>query len=396
MPTVEELLRQYAHTPEEYPVFARQTHRVLKDGGIVSEQIELNENLIHYVQETALLISVIDGTADRDGFVPGRPFDHVVYLDKSARPVSWLVNLFWDSFAAPEWDGRPGKRPPHSYVNIDRSPWFRKVGLDVSDDGRQKAGGELATYRDFLDRISNVTPRHLAELRALYVPGGIETEDEERILASPSELDGKRVLIVDEVSRTGATLDIASTLFRLAFPKAEEIVGAYFWHPKEPPLKVGNENVMTNLPVWYDPDTLFGRGIGGVSDVYYRSRYERYQGLQPELPAVDLPKLRAQAFAAPVFSAPLLKEDGSVLDLKEEKLTRALGRDMLRLFRDYKAGRLLFVPPYAWIDAGRFEAEILRQGLKLIPEDASDAEADRIRRDPLYFLNFVQKLTGRP
>ena len=284
----EELLQRFSHAPEEYPVFARQTHRVLKDGSIVSERIDINENLIHYLQETALLISVIDGSVDREGFGPGKPWDHVVYLDKSARPVSWLVNLFWKHFAAPAGEDRPAPRPPHSYVNIDRSPWFRKVGIQVSDDGRQKAGGELATFRDFMDRISRVTPRHLAELRALYVPGGIGAEDADAILAAPTVLDGRRVLIVDEVSRTGATLDIAATLFRLAFPKAAEVAGTYFWHPKEPPLKVGGENVMTSLPVWYDPDTLYGRGIGGISETYYHSRLEYYEKRLPEFPAADI------------------------------------------------------------------------------------------------------------
>ncbi|MBP5787881.1 MAG: hypothetical protein J6Y19_08720, partial [Kiritimatiellae bacterium] len=118
------------------------------------------------MQEAALLISVIDGTVDKEGFGPGAPFDHVVYLDKSARPVSWLVNLFRNRFAAAAWEGGPVPRPPHSCVNIDRSPWFRKVGIMVSDDGRQKLGGELATFRDFMNHISRVTPRHLAEFRA--------------------------------------------------------------------------------------------------------------------------------------------------------------------------------------------------------------------------------------
>ena len=394
MADLEELLERYTHAPEEFPVFARQTHQVLKSGGIVSERIDINENLIHYVQETALLISVIDGTVAADGFGPGKAFDHVVYLDKSARPVSWLVNLFWKDFAAEEGKGRIRRRPPHSYINIDRSPWFRKVGISVSDDGRQKAGGELATYADFLSHISAVTHRHLAEIRALYLPGGIETEDAEAILGSPSVLDGKRVLIVDEVSRTGATLDIAVKLFQLAFPAAKEITGAYFWHPREAPLKLGSENVMTSLPVWYDPDSLYGRGIGGISEAYYRKRYEHYLAFLPRQPRIHIRKLRAQAFSAPVFSAPLLTEEGEVLDLSREGKTRALSRDFLRLHLEYEAGRVFFSPPYQWADCGRFEGAILRQGLKLIPEDASPQEAERTRRDPLFYLNFLKRLTG--
>ena len=48
------------------------------------------------VQDTALLISKIDEFLSRD---KKEAVDHVVYLDKSARPVSWLVNMFWSEFA---------------------------------------------------------------------------------------------------------------------------------------------------------------------------------------------------------------------------------------------------------------------------------------------------------
>ncbi len=109
-------------------------------------------------------------------------YDHVVYLDKSARPVSWLVNMFWNDFAAEDLNGNKICRPKHSYVNIDRSPWFRNVGINVTDDGRQKENGELATYRDFVNNLHNLNKHHLAELRALYIDGRIDVEDIEWIM----------------------------------------------------------------------------------------------------------------------------------------------------------------------------------------------------------------------
>lgn len=347
MLNAKELLEKYRHEPEEYPVLMQQTHKIIKNRSMVNERININENLIHYVQDTALLISEIDGSLSGDR---QEAVDHVVYLDKSARPVSWLVNMFWSEFAVKDEQGKPVKRPPHTYVNIDRSPWFRKVGINVSDDGRQKENGELATYSDFINNIGNLTKRHLAEVRALFMEDGIEEEDVDSIMDSPTILDGKRVLIVDEVSRTGSTLNIAVHIFKLAFPKAAEIKSSYFWHPTEPPLKVGNENVLTSLPVWYDPNTLTGRGIGGLNEKYYRQRYEHYLELLAENQNIDIKKLRAQAFSASVFSAPLLKEDGSILNLKEEKKTRELCRDLKKLADDYKKGKIFFAPPYAWID----------------------------------------------
>lgn len=389
--TSQELIERYTHQPEEYPVLMQQTHKVVKDKKIVTERININENLIHYVQDIALLISVIDGSLEGS---EGVPFDHVIYLDKSARPVSWLVNLFWDEFASKKADRKTVKRPKHSYVNIDRAPWFRHVGIDVNDDGRQKENGELATYTDFVHNIANLKERHLAEIRALYIDGGIKTEDVQIILQSPTILDGKRVLIVDEVSRTGSTLNIAEHLFRLAVPETADITGTYFWHPTEPMLKVGTETVMTSLPVWYDPATLTGRGIGGLDPVYYRKKYEYYLGIQDSIPGLDLKKMRTQAFSSSVFSAPLLHDDGTVMSLDEEKVTRRLCRDLLKLHSDYLEGRIFFLPPAEWRRKKResYLSSLTSQGIKLLSLGASAAEQDLIKNDPLFFPNFIEAL----
>ncbi len=93
MKSPEELLLQYTHSPEEFPVLSRQTHKVMKNGKIENELININENIIHYLRDTVALISMIDGSAEATGRKT-YPYDHVVYLDKSARPVSWLVNMF--------------------------------------------------------------------------------------------------------------------------------------------------------------------------------------------------------------------------------------------------------------------------------------------------------------
>lgn len=388
MEHAEELLAKFHHSPAEYPVLAQQTHRVRRGGHIATERIIINENIIHYVQDTALLISVIDGSINGDGV----PYDFVVYLDKSARPVSWLVNLFWAEFATKGAFGSPVKRPPHAYVNIDRSPWFRNVGINVTEDGRQKDNGELATYSDFLHHIGNLSKLHLAELRAIFIEGGLDREDADYVLSIPSILDGKRVLVVDEVSRTGSTLKIAVKLFELAFPSASTIKGAYFWHPSEEPLKMGNEDVLTSLPVWYDPSTLTGRGIGGIDVNYYRSRYKEYAALSTENPHIDINKLRAQAFAAPVYSAPLLNPDGTVMSLADEKRTRALCKDLRKLYDDYNNGTLFFAPPLQWAKIGRFSEYVEKQGLKFMSPNLTDAGRAALRDDPLFYLNFLTKL----
>lgn len=383
----EELLKKYAHSDEEFPVLHKQTHKVLRNGKIINERININENLIHYVKETALLISVIDGRLNS-----GISYDHVIYLDKSARPVSWLVNMFWDDFTRKDENGLPVKRPKHSYINIDRAPWFRNVGINVSDDGRQKENGKLATYGDFVKSIDNLSKRHLAEIRALYIPGGIEEESMEWVMSHPTILDGKNVLIVDEVSRTGATLDIAKHLFRLAIPDAKNINGAYFWHPSEPLLKLGEETVLTSLPVWYDPATLTGRGIGSPDPYYYRSIYEKYSSPDYNSKRIAYRKLRTHAFSSSVFSAPLLDDNGEVIGLAAEEKTRKLCRDLMRLYDEYQAGRIFFTPPVEWRKFDGFMSIIEEQGVLLLPMDGSEAERERVRKSPLFYLNFMSKL----
>ena len=388
MATVTELLDKYAHSPEDFPILMEQTHKILRDRKIINERINVNENIIHYVTDTARLISEIDGRLGG-----GKAYDHIIYLDKSARPVSFLVNLFWNDFAAKNSQGCPVKRPEHSYVNIDRSPWFRNVGIKVSDDGRQKENGELATYADFVKNIDNLSKRHLAEIRALYVTGNF-VEDENWIMNQPSILDGKRILIVDEVSRTGSTLEIAKHLYRLAIPNAESVEGTYYWHPTEPPLKMGDETMLTSLPVWYDPNTLLGRGIGSPSQTYYSEVRDRCLKEYEGNPSLEISKLKRHAFSSEVFSAPLLKDDGSVLDLAEEKKTRSLCRDLIKLHEEYVAGRLFFVPPIEWSNFDEYDTLLEKQGVMLLPWDASDEEIEKIRCSSLFYLNFVKKLRG--
>lgn len=382
------MLEKYKHLPEEFPVLARQTHRVLRGNQIVSELININENLMHYIRDTALLISIIDGTVEGDGL----PYDHVIYLDKSARPVSWLVNMLWDSFAKKSNAGVPVKRPPHTYVNIDRSPWFRHVGINVSEDGRKRDDGELATYTDFFKNIGNLSKQHIAALHAVFIAGGLECENVDEILSNRTILDGKRVLVVDEVSRTGSTLKIAVKLIQTALQQCKVIEGTYFWHPDEPPLKAGSENILTSLPVWYDPATLTGRGIGGINEDFYRKRFEHYLALWEEGSSIDIKKLRKQAFSAPVLSAPLLNPDGTVLSLELEKRTRALCKDLNKLVNDYRSGNVFFTPPLQWAKTGRMAAEIEKQGIKVIKPEMTDYERASVRNDPLFYLNFVAQI----
>ena len=85
---------------DDYPIFSRQSSLAMNGGD--TYQLGIDETLAAYVSDTAALIAEFDGTStasttDAEYIVP----DHVIYLDKSGRPCSWLVNAFWRDFAAP-------------------------------------------------------------------------------------------------------------------------------------------------------------------------------------------------------------------------------------------------------------------------------------------------------
>ena len=80
------------------------------------------------------------------------------------------------------------------------------------------------------------------------------------------------------------------------------------------------------------------------------------------------------------------------MGLDVEKKTRELTRDLKKLHDDYKSGRLFFVPPIEWALSDRFEKALEKQGVLLIPENATRSEIDQIRKNPDFYLNFIEKL----
>lgn len=69
-----------------------------------------------------------------------------------------------------------------------------------------------------------------------------------------------------------------------------------------------------------------------------------------------------------------------------------LCRDLRRLYDEYKAGYLFFVLPSAWTDFVECDSMIEKQGVFLLPWDASEAERGRLRKSPLFYPVFGGKL----
>lgn len=219
-----------------------------------------------YIRRTEKIIRVLDGTGhhrdvvDYDDKVVGEGAPNVViYLDKSARPVSWLVSKFWEDIA-----DKNAVKPMTKFLNIDRND---KTWGDL----------EVTGSREHADKIYNfkrLPKEKVLAVRALFYKGKLSEKNwMKEVTKTNSDFDqGKRILIVDEVKSSGRTLMIAQNLLKLAFPSSS-VSGVYFWNSRFKPILSSGRLVqqMTSVPVWYDSKETFGRGVGEKSDFYYNS-----------------------------------------------------------------------------------------------------------------------------
>lgn len=360
--TSEELLpaEKYRVSPDDYPIFRKQVQEHPHLGNNTKVSWNIDKTMSRYVTATASLIAAEDGTAPyyEEGDRP-KP-DHVIYLDKSARPVSWIVNEFWKDFSDEQ-------RPEHSYLNIDRLPWLRRAGLELDMAGylEDKDGqSRKPNFNDFVKNVDKIPQETFAKVRALYVEGGIETDDPMEVMKLPTKLDGKNLLIVDEVKDTGVTLDIAKYILKRAIPELASVNGEYFWSPGFKASKDGHERQHLSVPVWYSHKTSLGRGVGDVNEAFYKERYEK----------IPNPKTRAQAMGALALS--------EVTDLARESggLSRELAREIQQMHKDYREGKILMSYPENW-SYERMKENVEKQGLRLEPigDDSPDIFTNALR-----------------
>ena len=345
---------QFQVDPADYPIFRQQSRLASVNRSVTRP---LDDTLSDYISHTADTVAAITGeTADAMSTVPEayrKPFDHIIYLDKSARPVCWMVNTFWDDFTTT-------KRPPHSFLAIDRANWFRYVGLESDKDGRKldshsEDNGRRYGLQDFLAHEDAIDPARIAGIRALYVDGGVNTTDPDAIMQLPTTLDGKRILIVDEVSRTGSTLGIATRLLQRAIPEAAAIETFELYHHSGCVINPATgESENAEVPVWYDPDSPDGRGVSDPREGFYKQRYE----------ANPTPRNLARSLGGHVLS--------TFKNLAEERqhLSRELAHEIKQMRQDFDQGKILFAAPKLYsVDA--WESWLNNHHLVLAGRDAA-------------------------
>lgn len=340
----EDPAKRFHVNPKDFPIFSQQAE-LGPAWGDRAETLPLDETMSRFVTATADTVAVITGEDDglESKHLPAA--DHVVYLDKSARPVCWMVNSFWDAFT-----DKP--RPKHSFLAIDRKEWFARTNtpIEANEYIRDEDGSaRLAKFRDF--RAENVSREDIARIRATFIPGGIENEDVEEVMKTPTGLEGKNITIIDEVSRSGSTLAIAQHLISLAIPEAASVNVHAFWEPGQQTLPNG-ETQMRSVPVWYDAHTHIGRGIGDVNESFFAERHERFQ----------TPKTRAQKFGAIVL--------GQYVDLGAEpgNRSRKLAGEIRTMRKEWDEGHILMTMPKHYSDE-KWGEHVESQGMRFVPPD---------------------------
>lgn len=303
----------------EFPLFSRQmeTRRDESTGFEVRDvRLNVNDTLGRYIEGAGVMIGEIEKA------------DAVIYLDKSARPVSWLVNEFYEEFSDEE-------RKPEGFLAIDRIKWLREVGLDPDENGKiigENGEKRDAKFKDF-ERLSWKIPKEkIAGLRALFVPGGVSSENTEEIMETETGLEGKEILVVDEIQRTGTTAEIAQWFLKKAIPEAKSVKILYFWKPASVALPNG-ERQMGKEVFWYDHDkhdAWSGRGVWDINTGYYVGKYEENPNNYT----------RAQKMGAEMLGEPM--------DVTTEygKPSLRLQGEIRKLHEAYREGKVLTGCPY--------------------------------------------------
>lgn len=231
--------------------------------------------LAEYVQCTDGLIGKMDGTIPLKGvevyrYIDGKivkekkdlpPPDSVIYLDKSARPVEWMVRKLWPQLARTPGttydENSVPKKPRDFFLNIDKGDWLRKMG--VPPHLIERAPNEMID-------VNRIDKEHLARIRALFTTVKIDENNIEDAWNHPTIFEGQHVMIVDEVKSSGRTLDIAQMLMAAAIPEVT-FSGQYWAKPARIILNNGIEvdgekqYKIEWVPVWYREGNAMGRAI---------------------------------------------------------------------------------------------------------------------------------------
>ena len=269
-PSSDEYIYMQDNTRIEKVIYGRDKETGADKEGIKFDIIPIKKIEQSYIQNCDTLAGIFDGTITKsECFFDGKsrhnkPIEHAIYLDKSARPVHFLLRKIWSQLS-------DMKIPKASYRNIDKHQWRKlmKKGT-VNVEAPEVDAISLDNITDPEEKIELV--EHIARIRATYLSHeDLEKIDEsnfvEEVWNFPTILDGKTVAIVDEVKSSGATLKIADILMQKAIPEANfepvywSVPGLTRWTAYDKDGNSSSEYAASKVPVWYDRDIEGGRMI---------------------------------------------------------------------------------------------------------------------------------------
>lgn len=285
--------------------------------------------------------------------------DTMIFLDKSARPVAWLMRALWNTLGIKDFDesGEPimAKMPEVKFVNFDREQWAPVMGRSEGKDGKGIT-------------LEGLHPDTVDSLTGLFAKRQFDRDD----YVSPEDetfFDDRNILIVDEVSASGDTLVMAKKLFERAFRNSASIDGTHWMPPEKVYDKRSGAARNADLPVWYNADSPYGRLVGD------RDLFKSSQS----------PSMR-QRRGAQFLSYHLPKRDDRGIQLRKE---------MYQLGEDVMNGEVPVTPSSYRPDDERFEDLFMLYVNQLSFKEFSDLKRQAIKENGSFTELVNQYKTDR-
>jgi hypothetical protein len=278
------------------------------------EYVRLTDKLIHHMTHG------INFHTPEHEIIHAKP-TVVIFLDKSARPVSWLTRELWDTLAPEPGSDEIPTQPDFKFLNIDRKRLRKK--LDPNGSGRFDA--------------NHFNEEQIIGLRSIF------NENHDGSFEAPNHLDNQQIMVVDEVTATGATMEMAQCLLRRAFPTS--LVQGEYW--MEGLASSGGAIGNADLPIWFNDKIETGRGVAdthpddSITDYsqLFLSRRFPVPDEKSLLLRRDFKKL-ATSLGKTVLYLPHNNRDDESQDIRARHLNRMGFEDSMRARRDMlsKAG----------------------------------------------------------
>lgn len=212
-----------ASTPQNKEIAEPTPYHILRSPEEREQYLHLTDNLIREMVE--------------------QETDVAIFLDKSARPVAWMVHALWDQLAPRHPDGTVYPEPAIKFLNIDREQWTAITGND--ETGRMN--------------VDEIPADRIEELQKVMTPIN-EIASEDGPAPAKSLLSGKNIMVVDEISVSRQTLNLSERIIKRAFPDAS-VVAAPWMEGQPTRNSESGQMISKNNPVWYSDKKTTGRGV---------------------------------------------------------------------------------------------------------------------------------------